>query len=78
MDMPSGSYKQIHVQCPFYQYDDAIKKRIVCEGIMDDCNISLTFKEKKDHTIQLESFCCARYEKCELYGLIAKKYEDGY
>lgn len=75
--MASGSYKQIYVQCPFYQYDDAVKKRIVCEGIMDNCNIGMTFKYKKDYTLQLEVFCCQHYKKCEVYGLIVKKYEDG-
>ena len=44
--MPSGSYKQIEVQCPFYKYDDG-KRRITCEGIIEDSSLALIYHNKK-------------------------------
>ena len=72
---PSGSYKQVYVLCPFYKYDDG-KRRITCEGIMDDCNLTLSFKTRADYEIQLNTFCCDRYTYCEVCRMLHKKYEE--
>ena len=72
--MPSGSFKQIDVQCPFYKYDQI--KRIVCEGLIDNSNISLGFLNWRDYEIHMLTFCCKHYEKCELYGMLMQKYDE--
>ena len=72
--MPSGSFKQIDVQCPFYKYDKM--KRITCEGIIDDSNISLGFLNWRDYEIHLSAFCCEHYKKCEVYRMLMQKYEE--
>ena len=72
--MPSGSYKQIDVQCPFYKSD--AMKRIICEGLIDKSNISLGFLIFKDYEIQLRTFCCEHYQKCEIYRMLMQKYEE--
>ena len=72
---PSGSYKQVYVQCPFYKYDDG-KRRITCEGIMDDCNLTLSFKSRADYEIQLNAFCCRQYNNCEICRMLNQKYEE--
>ena len=74
--MSSGSYKQVFVQCPFYKWDDG-KKRITCEGIVDNSSIALIYHCKTDYECQLINFCCENYEKCEIYRLLAEKYEEG-
>lgn len=73
--MPSGSYKQVYVQCPFYQHDDG-KMRITCEGIIDDSSLSLIYRHKSDYEIQVMEFCCKQYHMCEIYRLLIKKYEE--
>ena len=73
--MPSGSYKQIEVQCPFYKYDHA--RRITCEGLVDDSTLSLSYMRIKDYETQLSVFCCEHYKKCEVYTmLMAAKYDE--
>lgn len=73
--MPSGSFRQIDVQCPFYKHDDG-KRRITCEGLVDRSSLSLTYLSKKDYEIQIETFCCEHYKKCEVYRMLMEKYEE--
>lgn len=73
--MPSGSYKQIEVQCPFYKFDDG-KRRITCEGIIDDSSLALIYHNKQDYETQINVFCCKHYINCEVYRLLMDKYQD--
>ena len=71
--LSSGSYWQVYVLCPFYQSDDG-KRRIVCEGITADSNLSQYFRKKNIFETQMKVFCCKHYSKCELYRLLMEKY----
>lgn len=71
----SGSYFQCFVRCPFYKRDDG-RRRIVCEGIMDDSSICLTFQFDNLFKRQMETFCCEHYDRCEVYRMLIQKYED--
>ena len=73
--MPSGSYKQIEVKCPFYKYDDG-KRRITCEGIIDDSSLALIYHNKRDYEMQIDTFCCEHYTKCEVYRMLMDKYDE--
>ena len=73
--MPSGSYKQADVQCPFYKFDDG-KRRITCEGIIDDSSLALIYHNKQDYETQINVFCCQHYINCEVYRLLMDKYPD--
>ena len=73
--MPSGSYKQIEVQCPFYKYDDG-KQRITCEGIVDNSSLALIYQRRNDYETQINVFCCEHYKKCEVYRMLMEKYEE--
>lgn len=74
--MSSGSYLQAYVRCPFYKYDDG-KKRITCEGLLDESSIALIYSKQEDFQIQINTFCCEHYEKCEIHCLLqALKYDD--
>ena len=72
--MPSGSFKQIEVQCPFYKYD--IPKRITCEGFVDKSNISLGFLNWNDYEIHIKTFCSKHYQKCEICRMLMEIYEE--
>ena len=67
--MPSGSYWQAYVKCPFYKYDDG-KRRITCEGLVDDSSIALIYQKRADFEQQIDVFCCEHYKKCEIYRAI--------
>ena len=73
--MPSGSFKQADVQCPFYKFDDG-KRRITCEGIIDDSSLALIYHNKQDYETQINVFCCQHYINCEVYAVLIKKYDD--
>lgn len=75
MDMPSGSYRQVDVRCPFYQFDDG-KKQITCEGIIDKSSLALTYRLKADYETQITQFCCLHYDKCEVYRMLMDKYDE--
>ena len=72
--MPSG-FKKADVQCPFYKYDDG-KRRITCEGIIDDSSLALIYHNKRDYETQFEVFCCKNYKKCEIYAVLMQKYDE--
>ena len=76
--MPKGTYKgQADAQCQFYKSDDCQTKRIICEGIVDNCTLALTYLYRKDYDTQLGVFCCEHYKKCEVYRmLMAAKYDE--
>ena len=73
--MPSGSFKQVFVQCPFYKFDDG-KRRITYEGIIDDSSLALIYHNKTDYETQINVFCCEHYRNCEVYRLLIEKYQD--
>ena len=59
------------VQCPFYKNES--KNSIRCEGVISiTCSNNFnTSTEKKKH---LEKHCCDKYEDCEIYKVVCKKY----
>jgi len=77
--MPT-SRTDTRVQCPFYQYDESLAKKrkhkIVCEGIIDGSTLVLNYKYKRDFRIQLDTFCCEYYDRCEVYRMLMQKYDD--
>ena len=74
--MPTGVY-QTSVKCPFYKHDNGQKHKITCEWLADDSCITLTFQKRLDYKIQITTFCCKHYKKCELYNILTKvKYEE--
>ena len=72
--MPSGSFKQAYVLCPFYKYDDG-KKRITCEGLIENSSLALIYHSKLDYERQITVYCCDQYNKCEVYRMLKEKYD---
>lgn len=72
--MSCGSFNQVYVQCPFYKHDEG--KRITCEGLIDKSSITVSYISKRDYEIQLKTFCCEHYQKCEVYRMLMQKYEE--
>lgn len=73
--MPSGSYRQADVKCPFYRRDDG-RGRITCEGLLDESSLTLNYRKRSDYKIQMDVFCTGSYEKCEVYRMLMEKYEE--
>ena len=74
--MPSGSFVQSDVLCPFYKYDDG-RRKIACEGFTDRCVLDVRWKYHIEQDLHLQTFCCKAYEKCEIYRMVMEsKYDD--
>ena len=74
--MPSGSFTQSDVICPFYKYDDG-RKKIVCEGFADRCSLDVRWEYHAYQEQHLQLFCCENYKNCEVYRMVmASKYDD--
>ena len=71
----TGSYIQRFVRCPFNKRDDG-KRTIVCEGIVEDSSVSLTYRYDSLYKKQMEVFCCDNYQKCEVHSMLMEKYKD--
>lgn len=67
--MPSGSFIKVDVRCPFYRSDDG-RQRIDCEGIVDGSTFSVRYPRRSDWKIQVDTFCCDHYERCEVFQMI--------
>lgn len=69
-------YAQIYAKCPFYVSDNSKLKRIVCEGITQDCKTVLVFRSGKKRLQHKQIFCDKAYKNCEIYRMLMEKYED--
>lgn len=71
----ASSWNAQYVQCPYYRNDDN-KRRIVCQGVADSSRLAIEFETKSDFKIQMNTFCCKHYKKCEVYGMLEQIYEE--
>lgn len=72
-----SDYSEALAKCPFFLADNAKHKRIICEGITDDCTVQLSFGRKPEARTQHKKiFCDDAYEKCEIYQMLMQKYDE--
>lgn len=72
--MPSGSYRQVDVLCPFYASDNG-KTTIACEGILPKTTMLTRFRRPKKYVHHIETACSGDYKSCEIYKILMTKYE---
>lgn len=68
------SYDDVEVMCPFFRMSE--KRRIVCEGISDDCVNSMEFVSSRLRDRHKERYCDKKYQNCRLYRMLQEKYES--
>ena len=68
------TYNESLAKCPFFF--SCAKLTITCEGITDSCRLKLSFVDEKEKNRHREIFCDNRYNYCEIYQMLEKKYED--
>ena len=75
--MPSGSYLQVNVLCPFYALDVNRPSYIQCEGVEETNILALKFRNKADKNEYMKKYCMTQhYERCLLYQAAYAKYKD--
>lgn len=71
-----------NVLCPFYKKSKAYTphqelRHITCEGITDDCSVSVNFNSNIAREQHLKIYCCGNYTYCEIYRAVyGAKYEE--
>ena len=73
--MPSGSYIQVAVKCPYYKTDNG-KDRITCEGLTPGAQLQSYYRKPKDFAVQMKVFCCSRYWNCEICAALDEKHKE--
>ncbi len=68
------NYDDILAKCPFF-YENS-RKSVICEGITDDSILCLKFLSENGRDKQRRIFCDKNYEKCEIFRMLMKKYEE--
>lgn len=64
-----------YAKCPYFKGTDS-KLQIRCQGVADSSDLSWKFRRKDDLLIQLKTFCCDKYEYCEVYRMLESIYEE--
>lgn len=68
-----------YVKCPYYRNANS-ENRITCQGVADSSQLEWKFTDKKnskaDLSIQLKTFCCDRYQNCEVYQMLRQIYGE--
>ncbi len=49
---------------------DAGIRHIECEGLVDGSTLVLNYKNKQGFMIQLDTFCCEYFYRCEIYRML--------
>lgn len=70
----STMFDDVDVLCPFFLSSG--KRKISCEGITDDCTITLNFSSQEKRNLQRRIFCDDKYKCCEIYRMLREKYEE--
>lgn len=67
------SWDSVHVQCPFYLFND--QKNVRCEGLWDGSTTTLSFTGLRRRLEHMQRLCMGPYTQCALYRQLAQKYE---
>lgn len=62
------------VVCPFFGYHTQLN--IVCEGPIPDTNVRIIFKRIDTKTLHFVTFCCGKWDYCEMARKTGEKYEE--
>lgn len=67
---------EAQVRCPFYITHERRKRSIVCEGHASNMETVSRFHAIDGMNRHLGIMCCHHFERCPVYKIAYKKYED--
>lgn len=71
------NWNDLYAQCPFYQRCCTKGPwTITCQGVTDASNLQWRFRRKQDFEIQQRTFCYDKFERCEVYEMLEKTFEE--
>ena len=68
-----------YIRCPFWRERRKDRYTIGCEGLTDKMRIILTWipGAKSEAKYYSRTYCCGRYDACEIYQAIMRAKYDG-
>ena len=71
----STPFRSADVLCPFYRNEG--NRALTCEGVAPGSVIIQRFRSNRGFEIQHETFCCKKYDFCEIYRMLMEaKYDE--
>ena len=67
-------YDTCLAKCPFFISSG--RKNIQCEGMTDNCSITLMFVSEEARNIFRRAYCNTCYKNCTVYNMVMAKYEE--
>lgn len=73
MAWSSGKW-DAQVECPFFKWAKLQQRTITCEGIAEDSNVSMWFRERTGMEHWAACYCWKHYRRCPIYQAALEKY----
>lgn len=73
--MPSGSFRQVDVRCPYYIGDDG-RHVITCEGILPHSKLQVRLRTREVYEETMLVYCSMAWEECPIAKLLNAKWEE--
>ena len=70
----SSTWDNADAICPFFETSGI--KMVTCEGVSEGNRLCILFNDTKRRLSWRRTFCDKRYEECEVYKMLIKKYEE--
>ena len=75
----ASNYLNPYVNCKYFKTADD-SNRVTCRGPVEKSSLIFRFDDnntkKQDLKIQMKTFCCDKFENCEIYQMLKKIYEE--
>jgi hypothetical protein len=67
-------YDDVDALCPFFRSSE--KRKIICDGVIEDCTTQILFKTIQSRNLHRRIFCDRKYMNCEYYQVLEKCCEE--
>ena len=67
-------FDDVDAICPFFRSSE--KKKIICDGITEECSTHILFGRKEARDLHRKVFCNHKYKNCEIYAMLEKCNEE--
>ncbi len=67
-------YDDVNAVCPYFKGSG--ERKVICEGITDECKTILAFNSRETRDNHRKLFCDHKYKNCEIYRAVEEKYDD--
>ena len=67
-------FDDVDAICPFFRNSE--QRKIVCDGITDECTTQLMFIKREARDLHRKVFCNRKYKNCEVFQVLERINEE--